>query len=346
MASYDNNRIEQDPLVPLDRFGMPTLGVISNSTGSFVSTDSSISAGAANPNTTNANYNKFKSQVEKTIMTSRNPIRVYETAKTTANGYTGLWLNKSENMNWKGAKNIEEYPIFNDPNPELIQKKPEDCIATSQKITYKFLKPPPIVEDIIIKKEADRRMPELPPLVIRIKQPAKKRLIYEIDVEKYKIKEHHHHHHKHVVEYDQYETNLSACYQPTQNQYGLQMPAVSYQDVDTNLSADFGKQMYITQEPIVGAHYDEYAVDSGLMQHGNDFSTSSTSSLELRTKTYNAFNKKVQSRHRNNERVLKKNTKTESKSKRHHSVHVSHDLKHKQHHHHHNHGKSTKNHRY
>jgi hypothetical protein len=343
MASYDNNRVEQDPLVPLDRFGMPTLGVINNSTGSFASTDSSISA---HPSHTNANYNKFKSQVEKTIMTSRNPIRVYETAKTTAHGYTGLWLNKSENMNWKGAKNIEEYPIFNDPHPELIQKKPEDCIATSQKITYKFLKPPPIVEEIIIKKEADRRMPELPPLVIRIKQPAKKRLIYEIDVEKYKVKEHHH---KHVFECEQqYETNLSACYQPTHNQYGLQMPAVSYQEpaayADTNLSADFGKQMYIAQEPIVGAHYDEYAVDSGLMQHGNDFSTSSTSSLELRTRTFNAFNKKVQSRHRNNERVLKKNTKTESKSKRHHSVHVSHDHKHKQHHHHH--GKSTKNHRY
>ena len=111
----------------------------------------------------------FTSAIEEIIVNSKEPIKIEDSSPITANGFTGDWINKSENLKFKGIIPIEEYPIFNDATPEMIQKKQENCLKVSQQITYKFLKPQPVVDgDLTIKKEADVVEPEAPPLIIRV----------------------------------------------------------------------------------------------------------------------------------------------------------------------------------
>ena len=111
------------------------------------------------------------SAVEEIIFNSKDPIQIEESTQITLNGYTGIWANKFENLNWlEGPIPLESYPIFNDQNPELVQKKQEDCVKASQQIIYRFLKPAraPEVGDLIIKKEADRQPQAAPPIIIRV----------------------------------------------------------------------------------------------------------------------------------------------------------------------------------
>ena len=111
----------------------------------------------------------FTSAIEEIIVNSKEPIKIEDSSPITANGFTGDWINKSENLKFKGIIPIEEYPIFNDATPEMMQKKQENCVKVSQQITYKFLKPQPVVDgDLTIKKEADVVEPEAPPLIIRV----------------------------------------------------------------------------------------------------------------------------------------------------------------------------------
>lgn len=51
----------------------------------------------------------------------------------------------------------------------MIHKKSEEKIVHQQEVSYRFLKPPEPTPDgeIIIRKEADKQLPEAPPLIFR-----------------------------------------------------------------------------------------------------------------------------------------------------------------------------------
>ena len=44
---------------------------------------------------------------------------INETEEITVFGQTGIYANKSEIVNWKGEKSINEYPINEDNEPEV-----------------------------------------------------------------------------------------------------------------------------------------------------------------------------------------------------------------------------------
>jgi hypothetical protein len=68
--------------------------------------------------------------IEAAILRSHVPIDVNETEEIVVNGERGIWTNKAENLNWKGAVPLSQYTINDDPNPEIIRKK------TSQQLVY------------------------------------------------------------------------------------------------------------------------------------------------------------------------------------------------------------------
>jgi hypothetical protein len=51
------------------------------------------------------------SSLEQTILRSSAPIEINETEQITVNGQTGIWANKAEVINWRGALPISQYPI-------------------------------------------------------------------------------------------------------------------------------------------------------------------------------------------------------------------------------------------
>lgn len=116
---------------------------------------------------------RFISEIEQAIIKSENPIPFKATEKIKVNGIKGILLNKNEVSK---IKNIDQYELNNDPNPQVIRKKPNKKLVYEQEIGVRYLKPPNVPEPgkIIIKQEPDIRAPEAPPLVIRQTRRQKK----------------------------------------------------------------------------------------------------------------------------------------------------------------------------
>ena len=94
---------------------------------------------------------------------------------TVNNNQRGIWLNKSEIVNWKGEGGVRltDYPIYNDPNPEIVLKSNGARIEYIQNMSIKYLRPstPPSTGDIIINEEKNFATSEAPPIIIRQMAP-------------------------------------------------------------------------------------------------------------------------------------------------------------------------------
>jgi len=111
----------------------------------------------------------YVSKVEEQIRSSSQPIPASELDIIEINGIRGIWLNKAEVENWRGEIPISEYPINNDPNPELVRLKQANCADRVQELAIKYLKPPrpPTPGPIVIKQEPNVPTAPAPPIIIR-----------------------------------------------------------------------------------------------------------------------------------------------------------------------------------
>jgi hypothetical protein len=109
------------------------------------------------------------SVIENSILSANNPLEFNETESLTVHGNTGLWLNRTEIVNWKGEIPITQYLINEDLNPEVIRKKTEQRIIYEQEVAVRYLRPPtpPPPGEILIRQEKNIPTPPAPPLVIR-----------------------------------------------------------------------------------------------------------------------------------------------------------------------------------
>jgi hypothetical protein len=76
----------------------------------------------------------------------------------TVNGITGILVNKAEIDNWRGPIPLSEYPINDDPNPEIIRRTLDaSSYNSTQEITIRYLEPPtpPPPGEIIIQQEVN-----------------------------------------------------------------------------------------------------------------------------------------------------------------------------------------------
>lgn len=73
----------------------------------------------------------------------------------TVHGVRGILVNKREIEAFQGPIPLNEYPINEDPNPEIIKEPYEVPINTRQDVTIRFLEPPvqPPHGEIVIKYE-------------------------------------------------------------------------------------------------------------------------------------------------------------------------------------------------
>ena len=115
----------------------------------------------------------FKSKVEQSILKSTEPITINETKEITANKEKGIWANRCEVCTWKGDLPIQEYPINEDPCPEIINKKSCKKVEYCQEIAIRYLKPPAPAApgDIIIRTEPNKPTNPAPPVIIRQQPP-------------------------------------------------------------------------------------------------------------------------------------------------------------------------------
>lgn len=70
------------------------------------------------------------SEFEAAILRSTEPIQIDETEEIEVVGARGIWANRSEVVGWKGTIPIENYPVNQDHDPLIVNKK------TSQVVEY------------------------------------------------------------------------------------------------------------------------------------------------------------------------------------------------------------------
>lgn len=101
----------------------------------------------------------FRANYERNCRSNRGELRTYcdgGEEKVTVNGYSGTLVNKDEIDNWRGCIPLNEYPINDDPCPDVIRKRAEvPCVNTTQDVTIRYLDPPtpPPPGDIIVQQE-------------------------------------------------------------------------------------------------------------------------------------------------------------------------------------------------
>jgi hypothetical protein len=67
--------------------------------------------------------NDEPSQIERILLNAAQPLHSLSTRETiAAAGFSGLYLNKHEVDEWRGPVPIENYPIYDDPDPQVIRK--------------------------------------------------------------------------------------------------------------------------------------------------------------------------------------------------------------------------------
>ena len=114
------------------------------------------------------------SNIEDAILRSTEPIPVsVQDDEISINGESGLWINKTESLNWKGSVSLNNYPINEDPEPEIVKKTTNQKIEYVQELAIRYLRPPtpPAPGDIIINKGPNQIPPPAPPIIIRQQPP-------------------------------------------------------------------------------------------------------------------------------------------------------------------------------
>ena len=131
-------------------------------------------SGSSNVKQTTANSSDFLSQIELSILRSKNPIEITETEEINVIGQRGVWMNRAEVNAWRGDLAISEYKIHEDSNPQIINKRVEQQIEYVQELAIRYLRPPtpPAPGEIVISMESDIQTGPAPPLIIR-QQPAR-----------------------------------------------------------------------------------------------------------------------------------------------------------------------------
>lgn len=108
--------------------------------------------------------------VEQSILDSSDePYTVNTTSEIiTANGETGIWMNKHEEDQFSGPVHISKYPINKDSSPLIINKKTKD-IECRRQVTVRYLEPPKTSSPgpIIINQAPNILPPYAPPIIIR-----------------------------------------------------------------------------------------------------------------------------------------------------------------------------------
>jgi len=147
---------------------------LGSGSGAGASISYGSSSGAAYGSAAGAAGSVFLSEIEQAILRSADPITINESEEITVNGLRGIWANRAEVVNWRGAIPITQYLINEDSNPELITKRSVQLLEYIQELAIRYLRPPtpPAPGEIIIQQQANMLTAPAPPLIIR-QQPAR-----------------------------------------------------------------------------------------------------------------------------------------------------------------------------
>jgi hypothetical protein len=105
--------------------------------------------------------------LEQAILNAQSPIETSETEEVTVNGVRGILLNRAEIAAFRGSKPIDQYPLNQDSNPEVIRKSSKN-VEHVQQVNVRFLKPPSgSAGPIIIKQDPSSVVEPAPPVIIR-----------------------------------------------------------------------------------------------------------------------------------------------------------------------------------
>jgi hypothetical protein len=88
----------------------------------------------------------YQSSVEQAILNAHGePAITEQNDLVSVNSQTGLWANKSEADAFSGPVPLSQYPINNDPCPQILNKIPNN-IECHREVSVKYLEPGQVPE--------------------------------------------------------------------------------------------------------------------------------------------------------------------------------------------------------
>ena len=110
---------------------------------------------------------KYVSQVEQAVVNSQTPLRLPNAGRIQAGQYSGLHLNKDEELVFRGPRPLSQYQINQDTKPEVIRKQSAP-VKYTQQVSVRRLNPPtPAPHGDLIVREVQQQIPAGPPVVVR-----------------------------------------------------------------------------------------------------------------------------------------------------------------------------------
>ena len=111
--------------------------------------------------------------VSSEILSSKTPLEMQVGETITVQGESGSLVNREDIEKFSGPLPLKEYPINEDPCPEIIYKQTDQQLVYTQEIAIRYLRPPnpPCHGDIIISHDKCVVPPPAPPIVIRQQPP-------------------------------------------------------------------------------------------------------------------------------------------------------------------------------
>lgn len=110
--------------------------------------------------------------MEHKMLKSSEPLEVEDLGEmaTVFGNQRGQWLNKSEVNEWRGDLPIDQYPINESLNPQVITKRSNKILEYVQELAIRYLRPPtaPRPGSVVIVQEPDVKTGPAPPVVIRV----------------------------------------------------------------------------------------------------------------------------------------------------------------------------------
>ena len=78
------------------------------------------------------------SDLEAAILRSSAPLQIDEIEEIEVNGNRGIWANKHESATWRGETSLDEYPVNEDAEPEVVYKMTNQIVEYVQELAIRY----------------------------------------------------------------------------------------------------------------------------------------------------------------------------------------------------------------
>ena len=111
-----------------------------SASASVANVNDRIPSSLASPGISSAKIKNLEatSDLEAAILRSSAPLQIDEIEEIEVNGNRGIWANKNESATWRGETSLDDYPVNEDAEPEVVYKMTNQTVEYVQELAIRY----------------------------------------------------------------------------------------------------------------------------------------------------------------------------------------------------------------